>query len=123
GVIFSRFFEDWIPAVLSLEQRGSSLLLWEISPPFFPVWAAHCARGPVWDRPLRGEWDRSCIRVGAGVLTRPPKRFPPLRRGGLWPPASRLSGGRLPLSRGRFPLSGGTGPGQRQLPRLSPQKS
>ena len=29
------------------------------------------ARGPVWDRPLRGERDRPCIRVGAGVLIRP----------------------------------------------------
>ena len=29
------------------------------------------ARGPVWDRPLRGERDRPCIRVGAGVPIRP----------------------------------------------------
>ena len=29
-------------------------------------------RGPVWDRPLREKWVRSCIRVGAGALTRPP---------------------------------------------------
>ena len=33
--------------------------------------ALAAARGPVSARPLRGEWDRSCICVGAGVLTRP----------------------------------------------------
>ena len=30
------------------------------------------SRGPASVRPLRGEWDHPCIRVGAGVLTRPP---------------------------------------------------
>ena len=49
-----------------------------------------CARGPVWDRPLRGKWDRSCIRVGAGVLTRPQDRTGsfPHRQAPIFQPAN-----------------------------------
>ena len=73
------------------------------APDFFsrpPQGRTVCARGPAWDRPLRGKWGRPCIRVGAGVLTRPPRRAPPLRRGGLWPPVC------LPPTGGKVPPKG-----------------